>query len=86
MAEGQRHRGVLAVVLTEGGLCEVRLSDREIEVLERVAEGRSNREIGAELGLSGATVKVHLYRIGQKFRTGDRTHMVVIAMRAAIIT
>src|SRR4029078_9496137 len=39
------------------------LSDREIEVLELVALGMSNKEIGAELGISESTVKFHLNAI-----------------------
>ena len=74
------------MVPTRVGLREVWLSAREVHVLEHVAEGRTNGEVGAELGLSPATVKVHLYRIGHKFHTGDRTHMVVLAMRAEVIT
>lgn len=58
------------------------LSDREIEVLRRVSEGRSNREIGNELGLSALTVKSHLARISRKLGTGDRAQLVAIAIRA----
>jgi len=61
------------------------LSDREIEVLELVAEGRSNKEIGEALGLSALTVKSHLARIGRKLGTGDRAELVARAMRAALI-
>lgn len=61
------------------------LSDREIEVLRRVAEGRSNRQIGAELGLSALTVKSHLARISRKLGTGDRAQLVAIAIRADLL-
>jgi DNA-binding NarL/FixJ family response regulator len=61
------------------------LSDREIEVIRLVADGRSNRWIGQNLGVSMLTVKSHLARIGRKFGTGDRAHMVAKALRAGVI-
>lgn len=61
------------------------LSSREIEVLRLVADGRSNKWIGEELALSSLTVKSHLARIGRKLGTGDRAHMVALAMRAGVI-
>ena len=61
------------------------LSQREIEVLRLVADGRSNAEVGEVLGLSGLTVKSHLARIARKLGTGDRAEMVMIALRAGII-
>lgn len=61
------------------------LSTREIEVLQRVADGQSNKEIGDELELSPLTVKSHLSRIGRKLGTGDRAQMVALAMRADVI-
>jgi DNA-binding NarL/FixJ family response regulator len=57
------------------------LSKREVEVLQLVAEGQSNKEVGLALGLSALTVKSHLTRIARKLGTGDRAEMVAIAMR-----
>lgn len=61
------------------------LSAREIGVLSHVAEGRSNRVIGVELGLSALTVKSHLARISRKLGTGDRAELVAIAIRAGLL-
>jgi len=61
------------------------LTDREIEVLEWVADGRCNQWIAERLTLSPLTVKAHLSRIGRKLGTGDRAEMVAVAMRAGII-
>ncbi|MDQ3886398.1 MAG: response regulator transcription factor [Actinomycetota bacterium] len=61
------------------------LSAREIEVLQLVADGQSNKEIGNKLNLSALTVKSHLSRIGRKIATGDRAQMVALAMRAGVI-
>ena len=61
------------------------LSGREIEVLRLVSDGRSNKQIGEELGLSALTVKSHLARIARKLGTGDRAEMVAMAMRGGVI-
>jgi DNA-binding NarL/FixJ family response regulator len=61
------------------------LSAREVEVLQLVADGQSNKEIGEALSLSALTVKSHLSRIGRKLGTGDRAQMVALAMRAGVI-
>lgn len=68
---------------TDNNLSE--LSGREIEVLQLVADGQSNKEIGEALSLSALTVKSHLSRIGRKVATGDRAQMVALAMRAGVI-
>lgn len=62
-----------------------RLSGREIEVLQLVGNGHSNKEIGVSLGLSALTVKSHLARVARKLGTGDRAEMVVVAMRAGVV-
>lgn len=72
------------VLLGTGGLAE-QLSEREVEVLQHVANGRSNKEIGACLGLSALTVKSHLARIARKVGTGDRAEMVMLSLRAGVI-
>lgn len=61
------------------------LSSREVEVLQCVADGQSNKEIGDGLGLSALTVKSHLSRVGRKLGTGDRAQLVALAMRAGAI-
>ncbi len=61
------------------------LSAREVQVLQQVADGHTNRQIGEELCLSALTVKSHLARIGRKLGTGDRAEMVAIGMRSAIV-
>ena len=61
------------------------LSAREIQVLQLVAEGKSNKDIGVHLGLSALTVKSHLARIARKLGTGDRAEMVATALRSGVI-
>jgi len=62
------------------------LSAREVEVIQLVAEGRSNKWIGDQLSLSALTVKSHLARIGRKLGTGDRAHIVALALRAGVVS
>ena len=57
----------------------------EIQVLECVAAGRHNREIGERLFISEETVKVHLKRIMSKLGARDRTHAVTIANRRGVV-
>jgi DNA-binding NarL/FixJ family response regulator len=61
------------------------LSVREIEVLELVARGRSNKEIARSLHLSEATVKTHLLHIFSKLQVEDRTHAVTAALEAGVL-
>ncbi len=62
------------------------LTEREIEVLSRIAEGDRNRDIGGHLGISEDTVKVHVKRIMDKLGAKDRTQAVAIGIRRGIIT
>jgi DNA-binding CsgD family transcriptional regulator len=61
------------------------LSEREIQVLQGVAEGCTNKQIGQDLCLSALTVKSHLARIARKLGTGDRAEMVAIGFRQGIV-
>lgn len=61
------------------------LSEREIEVLRRVAAGKSNKVIGAELDISEGTVKTHMKSILPKLDASDRTHAVMIAIKRGIL-
>lgn len=57
------------------------LSDREMEVLTLVVEGKSNKEIASSLGISHQTVKNHITSILRKFGVEDRTQAVVYALK-----
>lgn len=65
---------------------EENLSAREIEVLQLVAKGASNEEIGKSLHISTATVKTHLIHIYGKLGVDDRTVAVTKALEKGIIT
>jgi DNA-binding NarL/FixJ family response regulator len=57
------------------------LSEREMEVLECVVKGMSNKEIAGLLGISHQTVKNHVTSILRKFSVEDRTQAVVYALK-----
>jgi DNA-binding NarL/FixJ family response regulator len=61
------------------------LSEREVEVLRRVAAGKSNKLIAAELSITEGTVKTHMKSILPKLDASDRTHAVMIALKRGIL-
>jgi DNA-binding NarL/FixJ family response regulator len=61
------------------------LTERELEVLRRVAAGKSNKLIAAELDISEGTVKTHMKSILPKLDASDRTHAVMIALKRGIL-
>ena len=64
---------------------EEKLSSRELEVLQLVAEGASNKDIASRLHISQATVKSHLIHIFGKLGVSDRTAAVTIALQRGIM-
>ncbi|MDX2376803.1 response regulator transcription factor [Microbacterium sp. LRZ72] len=61
------------------------LTAREGEVLARVAQGRSNKQIAAELGIGESTVKTHLLKVFDKLGVTDRTRAVTLAMERGLL-
>jgi DNA-binding NarL/FixJ family response regulator len=61
------------------------LSPREIEVLQLIAHGRSNKEIGKALGIAEATVKWHVGIILSRLNVSDRTEALVAALQRGIM-
>jgi DNA-binding NarL/FixJ family response regulator len=63
----------------------VALTGRELDVLNAVADGLSNAEIGKRLVIGEATVKTHLLRVFAKLDVSDRTHAVVVALERGLL-
>jgi len=61
------------------------LTGRELEVLRAIVSGRSNKEIGFELGISEATVKTHINSILSKLGVTDRTQAATTALQRGIV-
>jgi len=61
------------------------LTLREIQILELLSEGKSNKEIAALLSISDETVKTHLKRLYDKLGASDRAQAVAIALRQNLI-
>jgi DNA-binding NarL/FixJ family response regulator len=64
---------------------EEQLNAREVEILQLVADGKANKEIGVRLTLSEETVKGYMGSIFAKLGVNDRTHAVTVAVRRGII-
>ncbi|MGV9497642.1 response regulator [Streptomyces sp. NPDC003642] len=64
---------------------QVPLTAREADVLNAVADGLTNAEIGRRLVIAEATVKTHLLRLFAKLDVNDRTRAVVVAMERGLL-
>jgi len=61
------------------------LSTREQEVLQMIAEGKTNPQISAELNVAESTVRFHVSNILDKLGVGDRTQAIVQAMNQGLV-
>ena len=62
------------------------LTERELQVLNGMADGKSNAEIGRELFVSEDTVKTHARRLFRKLGARDRAHAVASGFRSGLVT
>lgn len=74
-----------AAVVGVSGLRRLALTERELQVLRGMADGKSNAEIGRELFVSEDTVKTHARRLFRKLGARDRAHAVAAAFRAGLV-
>ncbi len=72
--------GKIGPIITDVEDSFVPLSPREMEILEYVTHGRSNKEIAYALGISHQTVKNHMTSILRKLQVEDRTQAAVYAL------
>jgi NarL family two-component system response regulator LiaR len=68
----------------ERGPAPESLTERELEVLRLVAQGRSNRQIAEQLVISGATVRTHVSNILGKLHLASRTQAALYALQAGL--
>lgn len=66
-------------------LRQPKLTARELNVLQMIAGGRSNKEIADVLGIVEGTVKVHVTNVLGKLHAADRTQAVTIAMKRGLL-
>jgi two-component system, NarL family, response regulator LiaR len=74
-----------AFVPDQAKVAELELTRRELEVLQLMAEGLSNREMAERLFISENTVKTHCGRLFDKLGAGRRTQAVLVARRLRLI-
>ncbi|MET0650719.1 MAG: response regulator transcription factor [Pyrinomonadaceae bacterium] len=83
-AGGRRIPGIVAERLA-GRVGGSDLTGREMEVLEQIVFGHSNKEIADALGISEATVKSHVNNILSKLGVADRTQAATTAIRRGLV-
>ncbi|HEV2862263.1 MAG TPA: response regulator transcription factor [Pyrinomonadaceae bacterium] len=81
---GRRIPGVVAERLA-GRMSGSDLTARELEVLEQIVRGKSNKEIAQTLGISEATVKSHINNVLSKLDASDRTQAATKALQRGIV-
>ncbi len=62
------------------------MSQRELEVLQLVLQGYTNKEMAEVLIVSAETIKTHMSNILSKLQAKDRTHAAVIGLRRGLVT
>ena len=73
--------GLAFSVRPRSGSAITRLSERELDVVRLVVDGRSNDEIGGRLGIGPKTVESHLRRLFERFDLASRTELATRALR-----
>jgi DNA-binding CsgD family transcriptional regulator len=69
----------------QAAIRSLRLTERECEILERLASGGSNKELARELGISPNTVKTHVARVYEKLEVQRRVHAIEKARWLSLI-
>jgi DNA-binding NarL/FixJ family response regulator len=82
---GKKHIPASLAARVAEHISDESLTNREVEVLERVCGGNRNRDIAELLGISEETVKAHVRHIMDKLGACDRTQAIAIAVRRGII-
>jgi len=85
VADGGRWLGSVLAERLAGRLARPEPSPREMEILQLIAGGRSNKEAAGDLGLSEDTVKRHVTHLMAKLGVQDRTQAVTEALRRGLL-
>ena len=71
--------------INDASIARLGITPRELEILQAIAAGMSNREIAEKLFVSENTVKTHSSRLFDKLQAKRRTHAVQIAKEAGLV-
>ena len=82
---GKTYLAPAAAAKLAEGVTRVQLTPRELATLRLLADGKANKEIASELGISERTVKTHLGHLFEKLGVASRTEAVKIATRRGLV-
>src|SRR6186997_683986 len=82
---GKTYLAPAAAAKLAEGVARVQLTPRELATLRLMADGKSNKEIANELGISDRTVKTHLGHLFEKLGVTSRTEAVKVATRRGLV-
>jgi DNA-binding NarL/FixJ family response regulator len=82
---GKTYLAPAAAAKLAEGVTRIQLTPRELTALRLMADGKSNKEIATELGISERTVKTHLGHLFEKLAVTSRTEAVKVATRRGLV-
>jgi two-component system NarL family response regulator len=82
---GKTYLAPAAAAKLAEGVTRVQLTPRELATLRLLADGKANKEIASELGISERTVKTHLGHLFEKLGVTSRTEAVKVATRRGLV-
>jgi DNA-binding NarL/FixJ family response regulator len=82
---GKTYLAPAAAAKLAEGVMRVQLTPRELATLRLMADGKSNKEIGNDLGITERTVKTHLGHLFEKLGVTSRTEAVKVASRRGLV-
>ncbi len=82
---GKTYLAPAAAAKLAEGVTHVQLTPRELATLRLMADGKANKEIASELGISDRTVKTHLGHLFDKLGVASRTEAIKVATRRGLV-
>jgi two-component system NarL family response regulator len=83
--DGKTYLAPAAAAKLAERVTRIQLTPRELATLRSMAQGRSNKEVAQELGISERTVKTHLGHLFQKLGVASRTEAVKVATHRGLV-